>query len=190
MGRRAACPMPGRGLDWIAEEHQPSPPFLYDVLARTAQEPFRVTCATCGCSSMAEHQLPKLTVRVRFPSSALMTKSQVTDAFRNLALVVLRPRLGRRATSVLIGGGPLVEQGVLTAAPVEAGHDPGPPLGRVAQVVDAVLVTSAPGVEAGPAAPRSSMPSNCRWSGTVDWYPQGLPMGRARPEPYRQCHDS
>jgi hypothetical protein len=24
-----------------------------------------------GCSSMAEHQLPKLTVRVRFPSSAL-----------------------------------------------------------------------------------------------------------------------
>ena len=25
----------------------------------------------CGCSSVAEHQLPKLTVRVRFPSPAL-----------------------------------------------------------------------------------------------------------------------
>src|SRR6516162_7406179 len=29
-----------------------------------------------GCSSMAEHQLPKLTVRVRFPSPALTTKAQ------------------------------------------------------------------------------------------------------------------
>jgi hypothetical protein len=27
-------------------------------------------CRVCGCSSMAEHQLPKLTVRVRFPSPA------------------------------------------------------------------------------------------------------------------------
>ena len=28
-----------------------------------------------GCSSMAEHQLPKLTVRVRFPSPALTYKN-------------------------------------------------------------------------------------------------------------------
>src|SRR5262245_4234931 len=27
--------------------------------------------ASCGCSSMAEHQLPKLNTGVRFPSSAL-----------------------------------------------------------------------------------------------------------------------
>ena len=30
----------------------------------------RYSGAACGCSSMAEHQLPKLTVRVRFPSPA------------------------------------------------------------------------------------------------------------------------
>ena len=35
-----------------------------------------------GCSSMAEHQLPKLTVRVRFPSSAPV-KALVRAMFRN-----------------------------------------------------------------------------------------------------------
>ncbi len=33
----------------------------------------------CGCSSMVEHQLPKLNTRVRFPSSALRAKPQVTQ---------------------------------------------------------------------------------------------------------------
>ena len=39
--------------------------------------------ATCGCSSMAEHQLPKLTVRVRFPSSAPMKNRQVEGGLPN-----------------------------------------------------------------------------------------------------------
>jgi hypothetical protein len=34
----------------------------------------------CGCSSMAEHQLPKLTVGVRFPSPAPHAKAQVTGS--------------------------------------------------------------------------------------------------------------
>src|SRR5215467_11897142 len=38
----------------------------------------------CGCSSMAEHQLPKLTVRVRFPSPAPTTKAQAGSDFRTL----------------------------------------------------------------------------------------------------------
>jgi hypothetical protein len=42
--------------------------------------------ATRGCSSMAEHQLPKLIVRVRFPSSAPMVKDQVGSNFRTLGL--------------------------------------------------------------------------------------------------------
>jgi hypothetical protein len=36
---------------------------------------------------MAEHQLPKLTVRVRFPSSAPSMKAQVGSDFRTLGLV-------------------------------------------------------------------------------------------------------
>ena len=46
---------------------------------------------TRGCSSMVEHQLPKLTVRVRFPSSAL-SGSLVVAIFRffvRLAFVTL-----------------------------------------------------------------------------------------------------
>jgi hypothetical protein len=46
---------------------------------------------------MAEHQLPKLIVRVRFPSSALMVKAQVGRDFRTLGLVSfwgLKPAAG------------------------------------------------------------------------------------------------
>ena len=39
------------------------------------------TDATCGCSSMVEHQLPKLTVRVRFPSSAPLENAQLAPCF-------------------------------------------------------------------------------------------------------------
>src|ERR1700722_16092041 len=56
--------------------------FLYDVWARTAQLAAPAAQGTtCGCSSMVEHQLPKLTVRVRFPSSAL-SSSLLAGIFR------------------------------------------------------------------------------------------------------------
>jgi hypothetical protein len=42
-----------------------------------------------GCSSMAEHQLPKLTVRVRFPSPAPKMKTQVRSTFRTGRPVVI-----------------------------------------------------------------------------------------------------
>ena len=53
---------------------------------------------------MAEHQLPKLTVRVRFPSSAPTTNGQVGSRFRTLAVCRFAPRAGRRAISVPLGG--------------------------------------------------------------------------------------
>src|SRR5262245_9575510 len=37
---------------------------------RGDREPSASLAPTCGCSSMAEHQLPKLNTGVRFPSSA------------------------------------------------------------------------------------------------------------------------
>ena len=53
---------------------------------------------------MAEHQLPKLTVRVRFPSSALITNGQVGSRFRTLAVRRFMGQMGRRAISVPLGG--------------------------------------------------------------------------------------
>jgi hypothetical protein len=53
---------------------------------------------------MAEHQLPKLTVRVRFPSSALMVKAQVGEVFRTLGLRSFKGLIGRRAISVPVSG--------------------------------------------------------------------------------------
>jgi hypothetical protein len=55
---------------------------------------------------MAEHQLPKLTVRVRFPSSARMKKVQVGDDFRTLGLRSFRRLIGCRAISVPLASGP------------------------------------------------------------------------------------
>ena len=52
-----------------------------------------------GCSSMAEHQLPKLIVRVRFPSSAPRIKAQVGSSFRTLGLRRIASRPHRRAIS-------------------------------------------------------------------------------------------
>jgi hypothetical protein len=46
---------------------------------------------------MVEHQLPKLTVRVRFPSSAPNTKGQVGSRFRGLAFRCIAACVGRRA---------------------------------------------------------------------------------------------
>jgi hypothetical protein len=40
----------------------------------------RYSEAACGCSSMAEHQLPKLTARVRFPSPAQRRRSVSTES--------------------------------------------------------------------------------------------------------------
>jgi hypothetical protein len=45
---------------------------------------------------MAEHQLPKLTVRVRFPSSAL-TKTARSEVDSDLAVCRSAARTGRRA---------------------------------------------------------------------------------------------
>src|SRR5579863_4039814 len=51
-------------------------PFRYDVWASTARLPRPAGSSDArGCSSMAEHQLPKLTVRVRFPSPAPLYSS-------------------------------------------------------------------------------------------------------------------
>jgi hypothetical protein len=44
---------------------------------------------------MAEHQLPKLTVRVRFPSSAPSMKGQVGSIFRCLAFRRIAARTGQ-----------------------------------------------------------------------------------------------
>src|SRR5262249_40940982 len=52
----------------------------YDVWANTAQAGFRPDGAgTRGCSSMVERQLPKLIVRVRFPSPALFLSFSSAD---------------------------------------------------------------------------------------------------------------
>src|SRR5215831_15930225 len=48
---------------------------------------------------MAEHQLPKLTVRVRFPSPAPITKAQAGSDFRTLGLRPLIAVTRRRAIS-------------------------------------------------------------------------------------------
>src|SRR5260370_5733525 len=60
--------------------------FRYDVVAKaTRPEP---AARSCGCSSMAERQLPKLIVRVRFSSPALIVKAQARTGIPNLALIV------------------------------------------------------------------------------------------------------
>src|SRR5215471_19209611 len=48
---------------------------------------------------MAEHQLPKLTVRVRFPSPAPTAKAQAGSDFRTRGLLCLVAVAGRRAIS-------------------------------------------------------------------------------------------
>src|SRR4051794_5702865 len=48
----------------------------------------------CGCSSMAEHQLPKLTVRVRFPSPALPSERRTRPAEACMSTVDLNADLG------------------------------------------------------------------------------------------------
>ena len=60
--------------------------FLYDVGRGQRLYPPCGSRTTCGCSSMAEHQLPKLTVRVRFPSPALSEKAQLARCLPNAAL--------------------------------------------------------------------------------------------------------
>jgi hypothetical protein len=76
---------PGAGLAvLIGPVTQTNWLFLYDVGRGQRSYPPCGSRATCGCSSMAEHQLPKLTVRVRFPSSALITNGQVGSSFRTL----------------------------------------------------------------------------------------------------------
>src|ERR1700739_855389 len=88
-------------------------PFRYDVLTRTAKTlpPGGVGLAR-GCSSMAEHQLPKLTVRVRFSSPAPMVKAQVGSVFRTLGLRIVLGWITRRAIS-----GPLAHAPVGAADP-------------------------------------------------------------------------
>src|SRR5690348_4585882 len=44
--------------------------------AVTPRELLGLASKHCGCSSMVEHQLPKLNTRVRFPSSAPTPKAQ------------------------------------------------------------------------------------------------------------------
>src|SRR5262245_17300903 len=52
----------------------------------------------CGCSSMAEHQLPKLTVGVRIPSPAPNVKAQVTGITAHLAFLRSAGPFASRAT--------------------------------------------------------------------------------------------
>jgi hypothetical protein len=54
---------------------------------------------------MAEHQLPKLTVRVRFPSPAPPTKAQVRKLIRTWALLVPGHLLIFRAINVQLASG-------------------------------------------------------------------------------------
>src|SRR5580692_2351025 len=54
--------------------------FRYDVWANTVQLALRRSAAgPRGCSSMVERQLPKLIVRVRFPSPAPLLSSSSTN---------------------------------------------------------------------------------------------------------------
>ena len=82
----------GLGLKSRLERNaRASPLFLYDVGQDSAVAHLvRVSGTTCGCSSMAEHQLPKLTVRVRFPSSALMQRPRSEADSEHWPFVVLR----------------------------------------------------------------------------------------------------
>src|ERR1700689_5265063 len=58
--------------------------FRYDVVANTAQAAsIVVRRRSRGCSSMVEHQLPKLTVRVRFSSPAPAMKCRSEAYFRS-----------------------------------------------------------------------------------------------------------
>src|SRR6476620_11947900 len=71
---------PARG-----QASRPHPQERAGTLVRATQEGRAVTprellglrAGHCGCSSMVEHQLPKLNTRVRFPSSAPPPKTQV-----------------------------------------------------------------------------------------------------------------
>ena len=81
-------PMPGHGLgvDTAIDEEGPkhaarSCTMWEQGLARVLT--YRAIGVTCGCSSMVEHQLPKLTVRVRFPSSAPVENAQLALFFRH-----------------------------------------------------------------------------------------------------------
>jgi len=65
----------------------------------------------CGCSSMAEHQLPKLNTRVRFPSSAPLVTDRTLQR-RCRSGVWQRVFHGVDATTF----GPLIRPALLTAA--------------------------------------------------------------------------
>jgi hypothetical protein len=75
---------------------------------------------------MVEHQLPKLTVRVRFPSSALIQKARSEAVSEAWPFVVPRPGvvvLGETVTALILGGVALVLVGVaLTRARATADH--------------------------------------------------------------------
>src|SRR3984957_4436448 len=102
---------------------QESSLFLYGVWARTAELPPRAAHGTaCGCSSMVEHQLPKLTVRVRFPSSALMQKARSEAVSEAWPFVCLRPE----RAAVPLGGHGHRGRDRRTAG-WRAGQDPGQP---------------------------------------------------------------
>ena len=83
---------PARG-----QASRPHPQERAGTLVRATQEGCAVTprellglrAGHCGCSSMVEHQLPKLNTRVRFPSSAPPPKAQVRGMIlRRWAFVV------------------------------------------------------------------------------------------------------
>jgi hypothetical protein len=104
--RRPRGPLIGRALDRRGPPKQRPSSCTMSEQGQRWHPPARGQ-RTGGCSSMAEHQLPKLTVRVRFPSSALMMKAQVGRVFRTLGLVSFWAEKGRgplTAMGNLVGG--------------------------------------------------------------------------------------
>ena len=75
---------------------------------------------SCGCSSMVEHQLPKLTARVRFPSPAPLRSA-------SFAPWVLRFASHPDASEAYLGAGPCSFWGPGPQTPTPRGSAPGPP---------------------------------------------------------------
>jgi hypothetical protein len=151
----------------------PLPPAWYGVLARDER--------ARGCSSMAEHQLPKLTVRVRFPSPAPPQRpsSQAVPApswplrfRRRTPACPLRARCpgrqwaiqSRRDGSVPVGCGVQVDARGAGARMSHAGHEirqrrSGLRSQRVSRVAEIVKVNAAiveAGSRDGPSVGRAS----------------------------------
>src|SRR4029453_19000195 len=80
---------------------RPHPRERAGTLVRATQEGCAVTprellgwrAVRCGCSSMVEHQLPKLNTRVRFPSSAPPPKAQLRGVILRAWAVVAPGRV-------------------------------------------------------------------------------------------------